>query len=295
MTAPATGTAAGLLALDAAYRAAIAMTSLQVVRAMVSVWNTVDRDNLAGTSEEWLTAAVARVLAGQRDAQIIADAYASRVRRIAAPNAPLFTPPNPNPPNAEQVRNSLIFTGPASAGRELGRAEAVYRESILDPETTFEDRQAEKQTLEIVKREVMNKAIARASGAATRHVTTAGRDQLENFVRTDKVAQGWVRVTKAGCCYYCAMLASRGPVYKEDSFAKSDPRFKNHPVNGASDQKVHDNCGCGLRPWYGAGEDLPERVAEFEQQWIDFTEGYSMDAAIRRFRQGYEGRLPRSQ
>ena len=288
MTAPTAGLVAGaatLRALDEAYRAALARTSIAVVRAMLADWATVNARDLAGTSDRWLGRSVDLTLAGQRNAVGLANAYTAQVRRLSVPNAPLFTPPPPASPNAEQVRNSFEFTAIKTAARELGKAKTFaeqQRQTSLDP-SGFEVEDSPAGA--VPERQIMQAAIARASGAAVRHVTTAGRDQLEANVRADAVAIGWYRTTKAGCCYFCAMLASRGLVYKEESFKVSNAQFK-----GVGEQKVHDRCGCGLRPVYTEDDELPERTAEFSQLWADRAKG-SGPEAVYNFRLAYEGRV----
>jgi hypothetical protein len=80
------------------------------------------------------------------------------------------------------------------------------------------------------------------------------------------------------------MLASRGLVYKEDSF-----EFSNEQFEGAGEQKVHDFCGCGLRPAYRDVDELPDRTAELEQMWIDSgSTRRPGETAINAFRRLYE-------
>ena len=287
--AAAVGTAAALYAADAAYRAMIAQTSLTVVRALVAGWNDVDSNDIAGSSRVWLQTAIEAVLTGRTDASRIADVYTRTVRQFVLPQAPAWTPPPAEPPNVEQIQNSLIYTGLATTARDLARAEATRRAAQsaepVDPSGFAPDPNSSDRDLAGARQRIMAEGIARAAGAATRHVTTGGRDKMVLNVTSDTLARGWVRTTAAGCCYYCAMLASRGPVYKQDSFSSSNGRFQ-----GAGEQKVHDNCGCGLRPWYEAGEDVPERVDELSDLWATSTTGFSGDRAILAFRRAYEGR-----
>lgn len=279
MTAPAVAGAAALLALDAAYRAAVARTSLEVARVLMVSWTSVDPDDLSGTSTEWLRSSLEAVLAGQRNATEIANAYTEQVRRIQAPRAPVFTLPAPPPPNVEQVRRSLEYTGIKQTAIELGRLQAV-RDGDIEAEPEDADR-----TLEGRKRQLVEDAVRRAVGSAIRLVTTAGHDQLIQNVQQDGAALGWARTTKPGSCYFCAMLASRGFVYKKDSFEASNAQFQ-----GIGEQKVHDNCGCGLRPIYNTSDAPPDRMRELEQMWIDMTTetGKGGQAAIREFRRRYE-------
>lgn len=281
MTAP-VGSAAAFYALDAAYRAAVANTSLAVLRAMAGAWRLLDPDDLSRTSSQWLEGSVQAVLAGQRDAVRLASTYADQVRRLSVPDAPLFVPPNPRPPNAEQVRSSLEFTGIKETARAIYRAESVQQTQAPDVEPVERDSTA--RTTEGTKQRVMQEGLSRAAGSAIRLVNTAGRDQLEDIVRADAVAIGWARSTKPGCCYFCAMLASRGYVYKETSFEASNAQFK-----GVGEQKVHDNCGCGLRPIYNPFDPLPDRVEELDQMWQDMKDQRRPgETDIQAFRRIYE-------
>lgn len=289
MTAPTTaavGSVATFAALDAAYRAATARTSLAVARALELRWTSIDPDNITGTSGAWLSDAIELLLAGQRQAQQYANLYTDQVRRLAVPDAPIWTPPPAEPPNVEQIRKSLVYTGLATTAREVSRVNAVAESASTDPAPRAD---SDARTAEARKKQLMEEAFARVAASAARYVTTAGHDQIYSNVESDKVATGWYRTTKAGCCHFCAMLASRGVVYKEDSFKESDPRFI-----GPGNQKVHDSCGCGLRPFYGS-EDPPDRTQEYEDLWIDSQRKRKPDeTAINAFRRIY-GASPLSQ
>lgn len=265
MSAPvATSGGASLAVLDAAYRAMQAKTAIAVAKILFNRWGEVEPTNLAGTGAVWLRDAVSAVLAGQDRARSNADAYFAQVRRLQAPGASPFTPPNPRPPNAEQIRKSLEFTGISTTAREVFRVESV-REGVRDVPNT--DQESEDRTSEGRKRQIMEDGIARAAAAAVRHITTAGQERILDSVDADPVAIGWARSTKPGCCFFCAMLASRGFVYKEDSFDESDPRF-----TGPGTAKVHDSCGCGMRPAFNRNDPAPERNEALESLWIDMKD-----------------------
>jgi len=75
-------------------------------------------------------------------------------------------------------------------------------------------------------------------------VLDAGRDTIIQNVARDPKATGWVRSVEPGACAFCSLLGLRGPVYKHDSFVKSNARFADG-VPWVSDMKVHDNCVIG--------------------------------------------------
>lgn len=291
MTAPTTTATAvgGYAALDAAYRAAVAQTSIAVAQGLLYRWTSVSSDDLAGTAAGWLIDGVGLVLAGQRRAADIANRYTLAVRGIAAPGAPAFTPPPLRPPNEEQIRNSLEFVAFKQTGREIGRLVAVRDAGYAEPDDREEgespDRESADRTFQGRREQLMRDAIQRAAGAAVRHITSAGHRQIEDNVRSDSVAIGWARTTKPGCCYFCAMLASRGFVYKEESFEESNARFE-----GMGEQKVHDNCGCGMRPLYSRADPLPDRSEELERMWIEMSDetNFGGKQAVNEFRRRYE-------
>jgi hypothetical protein len=140
---------------------------------------------------------------------------------------------------------------------------------------------AQKQALITEARQVTTKKIA---SAVVRHAQAGGRETIYRATEEDRVALGWIRVTRAKPCAFCAMLASRGLQYrsfKEGSFAESDARFV-----GDGDAKVHDGCGCSLKPVYAKNDPLVERTAEFADMWSRWGAGGG-DAALR-FRRGYD-------
>lgn len=90
-------------------------------------------------------------------------------------------------------------------------------------------------------------ALTRTSGSVTRQVLTGGRETLLRTVAEDRWALGWGRVTDGNPCPFCALLASRGPVYKEDTV----------------DFEAHDHCTCAAMPFY-EGAEWPGRAREFK-------------------------------
>jgi hypothetical protein len=77
-------------------------------------------------------------------------------------------------------------------------------------------------------------------------------------------------------------------VYKEESFVRSNSKFKDADPGTINEQKVHDNCGCGLRPVYTRFDDLPDRTEDYSDLWMDSTRGLSGADARNAFRKAYE-------
>lgn len=131
-----------------------------------------------------------------------------------------------------------------------------------------------------------DESFVEAAGAATRHVLTGGRQSLLTLVEGDMKAIGWIRVTDGDPCSFCAMLASRGAVYKQASFSQSDPRFE-----GPGEFKVHDSCACTMEVVYSRQAAWPGRGDEFYRLWRDNIRGkYSGKDARNAWRRLYEQR-----
>lgn len=126
-------------------------------------------------------------------------------------------------------------------------------------------------------RQVMARSLA---GSAQRLALAGARETVERTVRRSSEIVGWRRVTDGDPCAWCAMLASRGAVYKSAASA-GDPRAGGTPY--------HDHDGCTAEPLY-EHEDEPPEVAALYQQWLDATTGHSGKAAVNAFRRHWESR-----
>ena len=121
-----------------------------------------------------------------------------------------------------------------------------------------------------------NESLVQASGAATRHVLTGGRQSLLTLIEGDVQALGWARVTDGDPCAFCAMLSSRGIVYKSEASAGF---------------KAHDHCACTAEPAYSRSAPLPGRGSEFQRLWNENIRGrYSGAEARNAWRRLYEQR-----
>lgn len=94
----------------------------------------------------------------------------------------------------------------------------------------------------------MATAFTTTSGTVGRFVLEGGRGTLLRSIGADSQARGWARVTAAEPCAFCAMLASRGPVYLTEDTA---------------DFQAHDHCTCTAEPGY-EGSAWPGRAREFK-------------------------------
>lgn len=92
----------------------------------------------------------------------------------------------------------------------------------------------------------MQNALVRTSGSVARLALQGGRDTTVLTTAADSAAGGYARVTSGDPCPFCALIASRGPVFSEDT----------------ADFQAHDHCACMGEPSY-PGSEWPGRAREF--------------------------------
>lgn len=227
----------------------------KLMRDVTALWPALDAGRLAETWPGWLRAMT--VLVGSYHGQSAAAASSAyRAARELATQSPaprslvrLAPPPGP-----EWMRQAFGYSGPAMLKWDKARP---------------------------------NTALSTTLGTAARIALDGGRTTMLDTIRADRLAAGWYRVTDGQPCAFCAMLASRGVVYKETSFDHSDPRF-----HGPGEFKVHNDCGCGLAPAFSKSrEELPDLNRTAESVWVDATDGVNYRHALREFRKAWNDHL----
>lgn len=220
--------------------------------------------------ERWLNLMIPRIISGSDAGARSAVRFFDDLRRIEAAQAKAFRATASLGTIDEGVAKSLKAVGPFDY---MNKASAIER---LDISPTA------KKALLVEAKQTTSTAIA---AATIRHVQAGSRQTIHDNAAADRVALGWVRVTKAKPCAFCVMLASRGVHYRafsEQSFVDSNARF-----SGEGDAKVHDNCGCTLKPVFELEGDP---IIERNQQWVDLWERWGAGGgdATRRFRRAYD-------
>lgn len=121
--------------------------------------------------------------------------------------------------------------------------------------------------------------------AGVRVALSGGRRGLLGAIATDSVALGYFWQTRQdgqAPCSWCAMLASRGVVYKADSWPSTDPR-----PHGFLKVEAHDGCACHLAPVWSRSQEIPDGTRNLEAQWRVSTRTFSGDAKVRAWRSWY--------
>ncbi|MFJ3952882.1 hypothetical protein ACIPXV_23050 [Streptomyces libani] len=164
------------------------------------------------------------------------------------------------------ARTSLVVTGPIHARQRLAEAERAAGAGRLDDAEFLDE-------LDVLMRD----ADATTAAAADREVLRGGRDLLHRASAADPRTVGWARVTDADPCAWCAMLASRGAVYRSRDAAQ----LKGHagrnapPVDPEDLEKYHNLCHCQVVPIYSRTDWLPEQGEAFRELWDEATEGHT--------------------
>ncbi|MBF6328741.1 hypothetical protein [Nocardia transvalensis] len=192
-------------------------------------------------------------------------AYAASVQRINE-QMPGITPAAIRPYDAAAIEAVLATVG----GRDTPPVKVPVED--LDPRS----RRTSRVRVEIREQTRTDPAVtrvvaARAGARLARHARQAGRDAVIDTANGAGDEIGWARVLSGSeNCAFCAMLASRGPVYRSDKSA-SRVVGRNGQPRGSRDlgEQFHDHCDCDVvlvrrgRDWEGR-----EQYEQLERLWI---------------------------
>jgi hypothetical protein len=126
--------------------------------------------------------------------------------------------------------------------------------------------------------EAHDQAGARQAAAAERVALNGARSTVWNHMQRDRRTIGYIRLSRTGTpCGWCAMLISRGPVYRSQNSAEY-----------ADGDKYHDNCHCYAEPVFSReqynGSPTYELNRRYEELWPKVTRGLSGKAAVSAWR-----------
>lgn len=220
-------TQAGAL-LTQAHATAQANLSRQAMAELLRLWPLLDPDDIDGTEVRWLHAAASAIQERYRISQELALRYLLAFRGVELGAPAPFNPGVARMLPAEQLTTALRVTGPVTVKRLTGAG--------LTPQKAAQT------------------ALTRVLGSGTRLVQAGGRSALERGIQSDTAALGYQRVTRAGACAFCALLAGRGPVYKTARSAGDGHRY-------------HDHCHCQTEPVYSRSSAMPPTSAAYRQAY----------------------------
>jgi len=102
-----------------------------------------------------------------------------------------------------------------------------------------------------------------------------GRDTVMAAVESDSECIGFARATGGVACSFCAMLASRGAVFKSSD---------------SGGFQAHDGCNCTVEPVYSSNPVLPPGAEQYRDLWDEATAGLGGVDARNAFRRALTGR-----
>lgn len=145
---------------------------------------------------------------------------------------------------------------------------------------------------------VIEEARKAIEGPITRHALEPARETAQAIGEDELLdGYGWARVlVGAYSCSFCAMLASRGPVYTSRAAATGrggSPLDLFHtPYLNKNGKRVGGNCDCiaALVPRHKSWEGERAYLA-LEDLWQRTTEGFSNDDARNAFRRNWDAKV----
>jgi len=253
-------------------------------------WDLLDPRDLDRTAPAW-AASVMRLIADFReDSAEAAQNYYTQFRAVELPNAGHPAPVVERRESGRRVNSRRRSTRAPSRGGlrrvtiEWDNEDDAAETSLLvmGPSNIKAKRKRGKSP-----EEAAREALVEAGGSAGRHVLTGGRTTHLELVENDPEAIGWLRVTDGDPCAFCAMLSSRGPVYRSQRSATTvvNPG-RSRPVGA----QYHDHCACSAEAMFSKSQAWPGRGREFQELWRDVARGQK--DGFKRFRRAYEGRDP---
>lgn len=223
-------------ALTEAHRLAQLAIAAQADLVARALWSRLDIDNLDRSTPAWLGANVAAARRFFTESTSLASEYMAQYREaeLGTSSGPTVRPQF----NTAEQRRTLQLAGPVRVKL------LVKRGSSGDSAGA--------------------KALTKYSGIMRRQTLSGGRMLVDESTSADQRAIGWRRVTNGNPCAFCAMLASRGPVYGSKARAEQI---------GGNGLRYHGHCGCTAETVYG--EWIP---TEAEQRYIDEYEKAAQEA-----------------
>ena len=233
--------------LAEAQRLEQAAVSAEATKAVLALWLATYEPGNSAVWQSLLAALKALVAAFRiRSAQSAANYY-SRSRWEAGVRSSIL-PRQAGPAPADLVEVAAQITGARAYGRAVSSG--------------FTERAARER------------AGTQIAGAMARIALDAGRETILATADEDPEAIGWARITDADPCAFCAMLASRGPVYSEDT---------------ASFQ-AHAHCACIAAPVWSRDEAWLGHSKDLYEQWQKATKGHSGADALKAWRRHWNNR-----
>lgn len=217
-----------------------------------ALWPRLDPADLDGSTPVWLAANLAAAKSFYEQSAATSAAYVERYRlaEIGANAEPVVFPDFDTALNSQ----ALMLAGPVRVKLLAGSGRTG----------TAAHSEAKRKFQGIMRRQVMS----------------GGRQLIDETTGADSQAIGWRRVSDGNPCAFCAMLCSRGPVYRSADRAGD-------PVAG-SGLRYHGHCGCTAEIVYGDWKPNKQ-----EQGFIDDYNKAAQEANVAGLARTQDSVLPR--
>lgn len=218
--------------LTEAHRRAQLQLGARTVDQMRAAWRLLDFTDLDASMPSWLRVAMPIIRSQHATSSTLAANYYATFRSLELGiGTPSFAPSLAPGLDDAAMRVSLQVTGPSTVKRATMRGKTAAQ--------------------------AMQLGETRSASAAMRQALAGGRTTLIRSIRSDRSALGFARATSGKACAFCAMLASRGPVYSKDS----------------AEFEAHDGCSCTAEPVFSRDADWPAGSRDYAQLWSEATAG----------------------
>lgn len=235
------------LALTIRQAAAQRALRARFLRALLPAWALLDVGDLDGSYPGWVFSVAEVFRTHQDEAAKSAAAYFAQFRAAETGRAGNIPPPRP-PTSLAELRRRLHYG-----------AVAVPKLHI---------RQGQDPAL------AMRYGLAMVSGQGGQLVGDAARGTVCDAADADELAYGYRRTTSGSSCHFCALLASRGAVFSEQTVT-----FRSHR-----------GCGCGSEPVFSRNYWLhtpPDKGLDTATRLWRETPGANNADKLKNFRRRY--------
>lgn len=228
--------------LAEAHRQAQARIASAAVTDVRAAWPLLDMNRLDTSFPRYAGAVSALTQARRTAASGLGVMFYRNLRDLEAVSGK-FNPLPAAPMDLEKLTTSLRVTGPVAARSALARGASP----------------AEAERI----------ALAATVGAVQSRIYDGGRGAVLRSMFADPEARGYQRISDGSPCAFCAMLVSRGAVYKADA---------------TGGFKAHVKCGCSAVPFWEPVPAQSAHAADVSRLWdATYPEG-----GYNGFRRAYE-------
>ena len=281
-----------------------------VVRGVARSWRYVRFTDLDHSQVPFLDSALSTIETGFEQSQMATSSFLRDYRTVATLSQGVDIPERPViAPASRAVRDSPVdlsvlehLRDDTSSGVDISAVEHLWAKPFDEGRAAVDlisaGPGAVKRAMPAPEDMAMASGLKGSTGAAVRHAMNGGRDVALTEAQEDQFAVGWQRITDENPCYFCAILAANGPLYKRrTSFSnKNSKTGKEFAPNLAFDvtgepsgiAKVHNHCRCTIAPVFEGFEQVDPWGKVALRIWRKVTrEGLSGGAAMKEYRRLY--------